>query len=1183
MALRPEDLRYFMRRSLAKDLNTLDAVREAELVYVTDTGEIYVGTKTGVRNIVAEAISGAIIPTIGDNGNWFIQGNDTGRASRGPKGDAYILTDADKREIEEISGNYAAIAQRAATQASGSADVATQALSTVQELEQRVVDSTVETLRLAKQVESATNAVTAEIQKFWQDWNSIRDLVISVNEDSKVLQASALKLKQEINGVEEQVQLDIAQIEQLKADIQALSDEIDVKVEQAAQVAADKVIGETKEQIDAALRTVNVAKDEVLVLRNETRVSATAAATAQSGSEAARDGSIAARDGSIAAKNASEKAKNDAQSLITSASGDFNTVLTQAQTAANNADNSAGRASASATSASNSATAAGTSATNAKASEIAAGVSETKAKQSETTAGEKVILATEQADRAKTEADRAADKAASIDTSKVVKSVNNIKPDPTTGNVTIDVGVAKWEDIQNKPTFASVATSGMYNDLIGKPEIPVEYVKSIRKSADKSVTFTNSDGSNTLIDVIKNAVQLNGKEASLYQLKADMPTLATVARTGRYADLLEKPSLNFLPITGGKLTGGLTIQSKTSSQKPFTINNTEGQLDFSLEKVVNVADSLETLIFKNNVNHNAYKGRIRFYINNSYISLETISDSMALVLSNIAVPTSLLDAANKQYVDENSFTNNIATLDEALAGTVENKAMTPKSTAEVVKVKGNVPVGFIKYNPLSIIEEGWLDASHGDTVERVAYPDLWAYVKAHPELLKTEKEYTTIGNNNKGHVPYYSSGDGTTTFRLPKILWYPCATNDTQKYGNFATDTQRNITGTLLTNPQGGSPFSRNQTGIWIDKPETYVTTIPQSANNYSAQTGVDFDASKSVGAEHTGEEVKPKTYYGCYVVKAYGTVSNIGNVDIQNVVKAQTVLENRVTAIEDRKPDLDNLSMPSDSAVAITLTQQNQGWTAPSDGWVWARKVSDGTVRGCWCRCFNNPDPKQATFGTVLYSDYGTAGSYDLCGFIPVAKGATLYFSWAYNVVIYFIPAESALASTGVFGWATGSTPVPTKLSNLDQRSNLILGDKDGFFNVVNGSQREIGKYFDFNKTIAIVNVSYNCDVYYVKYIPGTSSPDTLTIDFSSLGTTYVPVGQDIESRVITFMIQCPESAPPLNWRGLPTATVVAGAVPTLASKSINIINLEVIYNKLQDKFTLMILPQVSVAINTP
>lgn len=1171
MALRPEDLRYFMRRSLAKDLNTLDAVREAELVYVTDTGEIYVGTKTGVRNIVTEAISGAIIPTIGDNGNWFIQGNDTGRASRGPKGDAYILTDADKREIEEISGNYAKAAEKSANEALSSASLAVSTLRDMEAIQQKVIDSATEVATNTLEVREQTANVTAEIQKFWQDWKPIQDLVMSVNEDSKVLQASALKLKQEINGVEEQVQLDIAQIEQLKADIQALSDEIDGKVEQAAQVAADKVIGKTKEQIDAALNTVDVARDEVLVLRNETRVAATAAATAQSGSEAARDASIVA-------KNASEKAKDDAQSLITSASGDFNTVLTQAQTAANNADNAAGRASASATSASNSAAAAGTSATNAKASETAAGVSETKAKQSETTAGEKVTLATEQADRAKAEADRAAENAASVDPSKLVKSVNNIKPDPTTGNVTIDVGVAKWEDIQNKPTFASVATSGMYNDLIGKPEIPVEYVKSIRKSTDKSVTFTNSDGSNTLIDVIKNAVQLDGKEASLYQLKADMPTLATVAQTGRYADLLEKPSLDFLPITGGKLTGGLTIQSETSSQKPFTINNTAGQLDFSLEKVVDDAGSLETMIFKNNVNHDAYKGRIRFYINNSYISLETISEGTELLLSNIAVPTSLLDAANKQYVDENSFTNNIATLDEALAGTVENKAMTPKSTAEVVKAKGNVPVGFIKYNPLSIIEEGWLDASHGDTVERVAYPDLWAYVEAHPELLKTEEEYTTIGDNNEGHVPYYSSGDGTTTFRLPKILRYPCATNDSTLRGTFATDTQRNITGSIGEIFAPDPPFT---TGAFSEEASRNIHVINDEAANHIWK--INFDASRSVGADHTGDTVKSKTHYGCYVVKAYGTVSNTGNVDIQNVVNAQTVLENRVTAIEDRKPDLDNLSMPSDSAVVVNLSQQGQSWTAPSDGWVWAIKTEDGSVTGAWCECFNNPDPTQATFGTIFYTDYGLRGNRYLCGYIPVAKGATLYFYWSKNSRILFVPAKSALASTGVFGWATGSTPVPTKLSDLDQRSNLVLGDKDGFFNVVNGSQREIGKYFDFNNTIAIVNVSYNCDVYYVKYIPDISSPDMLTIDFSSLGTTYVPVGQDIESRVITFMIQCPESAPPLNWMGLPTATVVAGAVPILASKSINIINLEVIYNKLQDKFTLMILPQVSVAINTP
>ena len=105
-------------------------------------------------------------------------------------------------------------------------------------------------------------------------------------------------------------------------------------------------------------------------------------------------------------------------------------------------------------------------------------------------------------------------------------------------------------------------------------------------------------------------------------------------------------------------------------------------------------------------------------------------------------------------------------------------------------------------------------------------------------------------------------------------------------------------------------------------------------------------------------------------------------------------------------------LSMPSNNKVLLSLTQQNQAWTAPSDGWVWAIQVPDGTVTGSWCRCFNNPNPKQATFGTVFYSDYGILGNNDLCGFIPVAKGATLYFTWNNDAKIYFISALNANSS---------------------------------------------------------------------------------------------------------------------------------------------------------------------------
>ena len=40
------------------------------------------------------------------------------------------------------------------------------------------------------------------------------------------------------------------------------------------------------------------------------------------------------------------------------------------------------------------------------------------------------------------------------------------------GNLVIQSGTSNWDDIQGKPQFAEVATSGNYNDLINKPTIP---------------------------------------------------------------------------------------------------------------------------------------------------------------------------------------------------------------------------------------------------------------------------------------------------------------------------------------------------------------------------------------------------------------------------------------------------------------------------------------------------------------------------------------------------------------------------------------------------------------------------------------------------------------------------------------------------------------------------------------
>lgn len=202
-----------------------------------------------------------------------------------------------------------------------------------------------------------------------------------------------------------------------------------------------------------------------------------------------------------------------------------------------------------------------------------------------------------------------------------------------------------------------------------------------------------------------------------------------------------------------------------------------------------------------------------------------------------------------------------------------------------------MPVGFEDYVSYTELDPGQL-IRNGQLVSREIYSDLWNFVQSKPSMLLTDEEWQANLTANEGLAcNYYSAGDGSTNFRLPKASVIVLPDPNPENINKYSTDTQRNITGTLLTTPQGGSPFSRNQTGIWIDKPETYVTTIPQSADNYSAQTAVDFDASRSVGADHTGEEVKPKSITKLPIVYAFGRIVNAGELDFQTVVQKQNNL----------------------------------------------------------------------------------------------------------------------------------------------------------------------------------------------------------------------------------------------------------------------------------------------------
>lgn len=57
----------------------------------------------------------------------------------------------------------------------------------------------------------------------------------------------------------------------------------------------------------------------------------------------------------------------------------------------------------------------------------------------------------------------------------------------------------------------------------------------------------------------------------------------------------------------------------------------------------------------------------------------------------------------------------------------------------------------------------------GGEFNRADYPKLWTYLQANPSLVKTQAQWTTEATANGGICGFFSSGNGTTTFRVPNL------------------------------------------------------------------------------------------------------------------------------------------------------------------------------------------------------------------------------------------------------------------------------------------------------------------------------------------------------------------------------------------------------------------------------
>lgn len=246
--------------------------------------------------------------------------------------------------------------------------------------------------------------------------------------------------------------------------------------------------------------------------------------------------------------------------------------------------------------------------------------------------------------------------------------------------------------------------------------------------------------------------------------------------------------------------------------------------------------------------------------------------------------------------------------------------------AEKLSKLGTVrPLGFHYLHPYGTVPADSI-ICNGATYSRALYKDFFDYITTQG-WVKTEAEWQEIATRDNGFCPFYSEGDGSTNFRTPRFAPYQQIAMDVAQTTTYHRAGLPNITGywntrgpEILENPTGGA-FSIEETS------DRYG--YGHSEGNLSPKLKI--DASRSSPVYGRSSTVQPESHEWVMCVVAYGVATNVGSVDIQNVMSAVNAVQANLTQIE-----LDIAQIPKPKAY-VTET-----WRS---GAQWYRRWSDGRL----------------------------------------------------------------------------------------------------------------------------------------------------------------------------------------------------------------------------------------------
>ena len=233
--------------------------------------------------------------------------------------------------------------------------------------------------------------------------------------------------------------------------------------------------------------------------------------------------------------------------------------------------------------------------------------------------------------------------------------------------------------------------------------------------------------------------------------------------------------------------------------------------------------------------------------------------------------------------------------------------------------KLGLPVGFEAFTTNPNLQAGWLPLLGGE-YSRTAYADLWAWVQTQAGYLIEESAWQAKAAANGGNMPFYSKGDGSTTFRVPALKCWVRGAGSISEVGGYLAAGLPNITGTLLGSGANSINNETYFTGAFVYTNAVLSKTYGAAEKNEKYNSSADFKASLSNSIYGSSDTVQPPSIVGLWCVKAYGTVTNVGSTDVSNIASGLTSLETRFST------DVTPIRLGGTGATSAAAARSNLG-----------------------------------------------------------------------------------------------------------------------------------------------------------------------------------------------------------------------------------------------------------------